>query len=503
MKRFSLTLSILLLGIITIIAGNNKNLPTICPEPIRCYISDDYFPLKKITIACEDKKAVDWARRHLREWYGRFSPTAESAKAKTSDMGEEAYELSIAKEVKVKAKTIKGVRHALYSLRQLAIPRRGTLKVEGWIVPKAEIEDEPDMKFRGIHICWFHENTPQEIERFIRLAAYYKLNYAVIESWGTFRSESAPWLGWQDGTMTKQEIKRLKAIADDLGITLIPQMNIFGHATMARHCAGKHATLDLNPDYQPLFEPFAGWNWCLSNPETLKLQQSLIGELHEAFGNPPYFHIGCDEANYPSCPECTKQPYSKLFVGHIKEINKTLSKRGARPMMWHDMLLDNKDSRWIGFYANGDSELVKAVKDLPRNIIVCDWYYGDKKESYPTLDYFKQSGFDVLTCPWDNVGGIIAQGKYAHSHGINGILGTLWHHHTGNTMADIFFNLANIAWNSNSSMKVNSPEGGNSNSKDYLVHTHLRQMAWDMNITDSRLTGVYKDEIPTASAPNN
>ena len=55
-----------------------------------------------------------------------------------------------------------------------------------------------------------------EIERSVRLAAYYKLNYAVIESWGTFRSDVAPWYGWPDGTMTKQEVARLKEIADDL-----------------------------------------------------------------------------------------------------------------------------------------------------------------------------------------------------------------------------------------------------------------------------------------------
>jgi hypothetical protein len=37
----------------------------------------------------------------------------------------------------------------------------------------------------------------------------------------------------------------------------------------------------------------------------------------------------------------------------------------------------------------------------------------------------------------------------------------------------------------------------------YLVHTHLRQMGWDMKITDSKLTGVYNDEIPIPSAPHN
>ena len=54
-------------------------------------------------------------------------------------------------EVKIKARTIQAVRYALYSLRQLAIPKRGTLEVGGWIAPKGTIKDKPQKNFRGIH----------------------------------------------------------------------------------------------------------------------------------------------------------------------------------------------------------------------------------------------------------------------------------------------------------------------------------------------------------------
>ena len=30
----------------------------------------------------------------------------------------------------------------------------------------------------------------------------------------------------------------------------------------------------------------------------------------------------------------------------------------------------------------------------------------------------------------------------------------------------------------------------------YLVNTHLRQVGWDMKVTDPRHTGIYEDEIP-------
>ena len=493
-------LSILTLAaLFTFLTVHAENV-VICPEPTSCEMEQTtYLSLKKVSVACADKTASVWAEKHLKEWYGKQAPQVVTTSRFIAPMGEEAYELNVREnEVEITAKTLQGIRYALYSLRQLAIPQRGTQKVEGWIVPRTSIKDRPDMSFRGIHICWFHETEPWEIERLIRLAAYYKLNYAVVESWGTFRSDVAPWYGWPDGTMTKKEIKRLRRIADDLGITLIPQINAFGHATASRGGAGKHSSLEMNPEYQPLFEPLNGWNWCLSNPETRKLLTSLIAEMHEAFGNPPYFHIGCDEAAPPTCPQCSARPYSELFLEHIKAMNDAISARGAKTMMWHDMLLQSGDKRWEGFYANGTPETASGFLKFPRDIIICDWYYDGAKEAYPTLDYFKDLGFHVLTCPWMNTKGIISQGRYASKAGIDGILGTTWHHNFGQDLVNICFTLANVAWKAQSSFSMSGGWGYS----EYVRH-HLRQMGWDMKTRDPRHTGIYYDEIPPEPFLNN
>ena len=483
----------MLLSVISV-AGFSS--PVICPEPANAELSGSvYHPLSKVIEACPDKDAVSWAETHLKEWYGEYAPAVSKERAGKINLGKEAYEMEIGKNgVKVSAATLQGVRYALYSLRQIAIPTRGTTVVKGWIVPEGRIQDSPAMDFRGIHICWFHETEPWEVERLVRLAAYYKLNYAVIEPWGTFRSEIAPWFGWPDGTMTKQEVQRIKKIADDLGITLIPQINVFGHATMARGGAGKHSVIDLNPEYQPLFEPLGGWNWCLSNPEARKLIQDLIAEQMEAFGNPPYFHIGCDEAIEPSCPDCLSRPYSELFLEHIKAISETISSLGARAMMWHDMLLEHGDPRWKGFYANGTSQTAEALKGFPKDIVICDWFYEGAREAYPTLDHFKALGFDVLTCPWKDPAGIVSQGKYAHQKGLYGILGTLWHHYYGFDLVNTAFHLSNVAW---------KPDFSTPYGVAYHVFNHLRQVGWDMGVTDPRQTGIYYGEIPSEPELNN
>ena len=495
MKRLILALAFLTVALWGYCDQASFVAPAICPEPQLAEISATvYHPFSSIQIKCPDKVAAEWVKKHLDEWYGELAPKVVASTRKVNGINEEGYEISIGQDgVDVIASTLKGVRYALYSIRQIAIPARGTAKVEGWIVPEAKIKDEPALGFRGIHICWFHETESWEIERMIRLAAYYKMNYAVIETWGTFRSDVAPWYGWPDGAMTKDELARLRTIAEDLGITLIPEFNVFGHASHSRGGTGKHSSLDFNPEYQPYFEPDAGWNWCLSNPETRKLLTAIIHEMMDAFGNPPFFHIGCDEAQPPTCPDCIGQSYSELLVNHIKAMNEAVSSRGARTMLWHDMLLKKGDPRWKGFYANGTAETAEALMGFPRDIVICDWFYGEEKDAYPTLEYFKGLGFMTLTCPWENRNGTHKQALQAREGKADGILGTLWHHYFGGNMVNIFQTLSCAAWNEGAQIRTN----GNK------FRTHLRQIGWDMKVSDPRHTGIFYYEIPLEPTLNN
>lgn len=463
--------------------------PVIIPIPAQIDVTAGvYVPVEKVTVNCDDPSAAGWVKNHLQQWYGDNAPEVKGGKTPSGLSGEEDYTLTIdEKGVVLGARTIKGVRWGLYSLRQVAMAKRQTLTVEGYIAPKMTVKDTPKSSFRGMHICWFKETKAWEVERLIRLAAYYKMNYAVIESWGTFRSEVAPWYGWPDGEMTKTEIARLKGIADDLGITLIPQLNVFGHATGSRGSGGKHAILDISPEYQSLFEPLAGWNWCLTNPETRKVLISLLKEMHDAFGKPPYVHIGGDEAAEPSCPDCCARPYSEILLDHLSAIDKAVNEMGARAMMWHDMLLERGDKRWEGFYDHGTKETAKAALTLPKDIIMCDWYYGQEMPTYPTLSYFKDLGYTVLTCPWINEG-MRGQIKYAQSHGMDGVLATLWNHYFGDELRSIYCQVSCLMWFGDDPA---IPNRGN------VFYNHLRQMGWDMKLKDHKQFGIFTYDVQT------
>ena len=360
---------------------------------------------------------------------------------------------------------------------------------EGRVLPGLVVRDRPALAFRGIHLCWFPGVTYAQMERHIRMAAYYKFNYAVIEPWAVYRWRRHPDFCWPDASVAADDLGRLAALGRDLGVTVCPQLNVFGHAAMSRFVGGKHATLDLHPEYEPLFEPLGGWNWCLSNPHARKLLSDLVDDLHEAMGRPPFFHIGCDEAHEPTCPSCRTFNYQSLVAEHIAQIAAQLRERGARALMWHDMLLSEVDPRWEGFYAKGSARAGELLTALPKDIVVCDWFYGAPTNAYPTLDHFKASGHDVLVCPWQNPDGIAAQGAAAREKGLMGLLATTWNRAYGRNHAAFLIAAAHAGWGT-------SPARYDKSFGIVTVATHERHVGWDMRVSSRRETGFASDDVP-------
>jgi len=488
------------------VAGNAANPATneIYPLPVPVSYSLDmdapvpFDAATKVVVDCPDAAAATWVDTHLAGWYGKFAPRAVAGSAGLElRPGDEAYAFAAdADGIRLAARTLAGVRWGVYSMRQLVIAKRGTLTVEGRLLPKCAVSDAPHLSFRGIHICWFPELRTEQVERTIRLAAFLKFNYLVLEPWGMYRSVKHPWWGWPDGKMTKEEVRRLVAIGRDLGITLIPQINAFGHASSARGCSKKHAILDFNPEYEPLFEP-GGWNWCLSNPATQRVLRDLIDEMLEDFGHPPYFHLGCDEAEAPGCPACRKQPYGELVCRHIGDLVKYVGKSGARAMIWHDMLLKRGDPRWKGFVACGTDATATMADTLGKDVIICDWQYsyGNMKEvrkDWPTTTYFKEKGFTVVCCPWLNYNAMRPMADNLARIGGFGYLQTTWHHLRGDDWLKMFQCGSDAAWGAGAMPKRTG----------IFVYEAfgavLRLVGHDMKLTNRLDTGSLNYQVPPA-----
>ena len=407
--------------------------------------------------------------------------------------GAEAYRIrAVGKTITLSATDVRGIRYALSTLRQLAEPNRDAVKLTSYRIPETEIDDTPAMAFRGLHLCWFPETRYARLEQAVRLAAYYKFNHVVIEFWGTFPSRKHPKLCWQEFAAKPEELKRLVAVGKEVGVTLIPQFNLFGHASGSRGGSYKHIPLDRYPEYQPIFEP-DGWTWCLSNPETRTVLSDIVLEMLDDFEQPPYFHIGLDEASPPECRRCLSSDYKTLFLEHLLHFHKLLADRKCRMMAWHDMLISGSDERWKGYVANANQYTVGMAEKLPRDIIICDWQYGsgsnkEADKAWPSMWYFKELGFTVLACPWTDTKGMKSIGQTVNDAKLDGMLCTSWHHLYGPDMCKIFSMGGQVTWCAPS----NYPD----TLWDTVFGMHLRQIGWDMPVKDYRDTGTFDLQVP-------
>ena len=105
--------------------------------------------------------------------YWKLKP-AFSFQAGGDGLAEDGYRLQVtAENCEIVASSLNGIRNAFKTMRQLAESERGVLKSTCWQLPPVTVEDEPALAFRGIHLCWFPETPVWEIEKNLRLVAYY------------------------------------------------------------------------------------------------------------------------------------------------------------------------------------------------------------------------------------------------------------------------------------------------------------------------------------------
>lgn len=498
-----------------VFAGNEANPDAIelAPLPMPVEFKSDmdkpvaFDAFTTVTLECPDEEAALWLASHFKDWYGDKSPKVQLQNLNSQlSTSPESYAVKAdASGVKIAARTLAGVRWAAYSIRQLAIARRGTFNTEGRILPTFTISDAPHLKFRAIHLCWFPEVRKEQIERAIRLAALLKFNYAILEPWGMYASERHPWWSWPEAKMTKAEVRRLVATGKDLGITLLPQIAAFGHAAQGRSITIKHSTLDLRPEFEPLFEP-GGWNWCLTNLETQRVLRELIVEMLDDFGNPPYIHIGCDEAQPPTCPECRKRPYGELVCEHIARLAAFTKEHGARAMMWHDMLLDRNDPRWDGFVKSGSKITAALVDTLPKDdVIICDWQYSygarnEVRREWPTIAYFRERGFSVVGCPWMNCNTMKPMADFLAEKGGLGYIQTTWNNLHGMDWAKMFRFGASAAWGT---PVRGTARHGATPQYDIEFAIPLRLVGHDMKVKGYADTGHVDYQVPPAWWPGD
>ncbi len=140
MRGFVL-LSLIVMAFEHVNAGKRVNAESVAmtpiPRPVE-FVADirqsiPFGPSTDVMVECDDDDAVAWLREHFSAWYGEDGPTLSvGATGLEIPGGEESYALvADASGIRIAAHTLVGVRYAAYTMRQLVIAKRGTLRRSG------------------------------------------------------------------------------------------------------------------------------------------------------------------------------------------------------------------------------------------------------------------------------------------------------------------------------------------------------------------------------------
>ena len=253
------------------------------------------------------------------------------------DMPQEGYKLTVTpNEISLTASQPNGFYYGIQTIYQLLPPAiYGTelAKREDWSVPAVEIEDIPRFPYRGLmlDVCR-HFSSVDYIYKFIDLLAMHKMNtfhwhliddqgwrieikkYPKLTEVGSKRKETLVdyyFTNWpqvfdgkeHSGYYTQEQIKDVVAYAASKYITVIPEIEMPGHALAA---IASYPKLSCTPD--TTYDVTGKWGifkevFCPTD-STFKFLEGVLDEVIELFPS-PYIHIGGDECPKSAWLNCT------------------------------------------------------------------------------------------------------------------------------------------------------------------------------------------------------
>ena len=340
--------------------------------------------------------------------------------------GGENYSLSVTPErVSIKANQPIGLFYAVQTLRQL-LPTEFEDQTKNnntvWSIPAVEMNDAPRFVYRGIHLdVSRHFFDVRTVKKIIDQLAYHKLNYfhwhlTDDQGW-RIEIKKYPRLteigGFRNGTLighyndqphkfdgikyggfyTQEEIKEIVQYAAERFITIIPEIELPGHA---------QAALAAYPELGCEGDSFEAWQkWGVSEnifcpkEETFEFLENVLDEVIELFPG-KYIHIGGDECpktrweESAFCQQLMRKENLKdeheLQSYFIRRIEKYINSKGRQIIGWDEILEGGLAPNatvmsWRGI--EGGVEAAKSGHDVvmtPTSHCYLDYYQSDHPE---------------------------------------------------------------------------------------------------------------------------
>lgn len=317
--------------------------------------------------ACTQKKVEDVIipQPVQIEYLGGWTKSNASVQIDTTEaLGAESYRMQIQKgKIEISAGDGAGAFYALQSLEQLK-------RHYGKRIPCQFITDSPRFPYRGVHLDVSRNFRDKDfVKKQLLIFSKLKINrfhFHLVDGAGwriqimryPELTQRAAWrtheyfTDWRKGGSkfscegaddafggyyTQDDIREIVAYADSLHITVIPEIEMFGHSSEVTHV---YPTLACKDE--------AGSDvYCIGKEETFEFLENVLAEVIDLFPS-EYIHIGGDEANkkhWRECPDCQAR-IRKEHLANVDElqsygiarIEKFVNSKGRKIIGWDEIL---------------------------------------------------------------------------------------------------------------------------------------------------------------------
>lgn len=408
------------------------------PKPLQLEFKNGEFEVKdNIFIVFNDnseeaQKIINFVKGFLGKVY-KVDLASEKQKNSTniffniSGEGDlESYNLNITKKgIELSSPGYQGLFLGFQTLRQLfpAEIEAGE-KPEKAKLPFVSIYDNPRFKYRGMHmdVCR-HFFGVENVKSYIDMLVMHKFNtlhwhltddqgwrieikaLPNLASVASTRRGSVIKQNWGEydtipvsGIFTQEQIREIVKYAEDRFITIIPEIEMPGHAL-----AALAAYPELGCTGGP-YEVCRTWGvfddvFCAGNEKTFEFFEKVIDEVIELFPNSPYIHVGgdeCPKVRWEKCPKCQQRIKDEGLANEhelqsyfITRMEKYINSKGKKIIGWDEILEGGLAPNATVMSWRGTQGAVAASK-LGHDAILCpgeycyfDHYQSEDKENEP------------------------------------------------------------------------------------------------------------------------
>ena len=298
----------------------------------------------------------------------------------TNAESKESYRLNISsKTIRIISGSANGFFYGLQSLYQLMpseVYSKKYVEIKKWFVPSVQIIDKPRFSYRGLHLDVCRHFFPVSfIKKYIDAMAIHKLNsfhwhltddqgwrieikkYPRLVDIGSKRAETLVGYYYSQypqqfdnkphkGYYTQEEAREIVAYAAERFITVIPEIEMPGHAVAA---LASYPYLSCRRD--STLKVATRWGvfpdiYC-PRDTTFRFLENVLTEIMAIFPS-KYFHIGGDECpkeRWKACPDCQAKIKKEglkdengLQSYFIHRIETFLNSKGRKIIGWDEIL---------------------------------------------------------------------------------------------------------------------------------------------------------------------